>query len=248
MPRTLSGFTVSYVKHAFLSGWGFGSAQTNNGAVRFVAAQAGDLVEVLFGAHKGNAESYSVRIFDNMVGTSPAPPVPYSTTTGSIPSYNSARYHEITLSATHAVNAGDTVLVDVASGPSTFTVPTQFRRPHSQNSWYSSTGAPGSYFLWTDKDVAIRARLNFATAVCLVTMTGDVNTDANHTSADIIYLVNFVFKGGPAPLPCPAAGDVDCSLSVTSADIIYMVNFVFKGGVAPCDICPDILAGNWTCP
>jgi len=248
VPRTLSGFTVSYVKQAFLSGWGFGSAQTNNGAVRFVAPQTGDLVEVLFGAHKETAENYSVRIFDNMVGMSPAPSVPHSTTTGSIPSYNSARYHEIALSATHSVNAGDTFLVDVASGPSTFTVPTLHRRPHSQNSWYSSTGAPGSYFHWTDKDVAIRARLDFASFVCLVTMTGDVNTDANLTSADIIYLVNFVFKGGLAPLPCAAAGDVDCSLSVTSADIIYMVNFVFKGGTPPCDVCPDIQAGGWTCP
>jgi hypothetical protein len=29
---------------------------------------------------------------------------------------------------------------------------------------------------------------------------GDVNADCRITSSDIIYLVNFVFKGGAAPL------------------------------------------------
>jgi hypothetical protein len=68
-------------------------------------------------------------------------------------------------------------------------------------------------------------------------LAGDVNNSGSITSADIIYLVGFVFKGGPAPLPCNENGDVQCSGSVTSADIIYLVGFVFKGGPAPCDIC-----------
>jgi hypothetical protein len=64
-----------------------------------------------------------------------------------------------------------------------------------------------------------------------------MNGSNNVTSADIITLVNFVFKGGPAPQPCNAAGDVNCSGGVTSADIITLVNFVFKGQPLPCDIC-----------
>jgi uncharacterized Ntn-hydrolase superfamily protein len=63
---------------------------------------------------------------------------------------------------------------------------------------------------------------------------GDANEDGAVTSADIIYLVNHVFKGGPAPLPVPRAGDVDRSGALTSADIIYLVNFVFKSGSPPC--------------
>jgi len=74
---------------------------------------------------------------------------------------------------------------------------------------------------------------------CLIAVAGDVNASGTITSADIITLVNFVFKGGVAPSPCEANGDVNCSGSVTSADIITMVNFVFKGGAAPCDICSD---------
>jgi plastocyanin len=66
---------------------------------------------------------------------------------------------------------------------------------------------------------------------------GDVNSDGSITSADIIYMVNHVFKGGPAPEPVPESGDVNCDTNLTSADIIYLVNFVFKGGPAPCASC-----------
>lgn len=64
-------------------------------------------------------------------------------------------------------------------------------------------------------------------------MTGDVNADATITSADIVYLANYVFKGGPQPLVDYRAGDADCSGAVTSADLISLVNHVFKGGAAP---------------
>lgn len=79
---------------------------------------------------------------------------------------------------------------------------------------------------------------------CAITMTGDVNLSGSLTSADIIYLVNHVFKGGSAPQPCSAAGDVNCNGSVTSADVISMVNHVFKGGPVPCDGCTSTLAAG----
>ena len=81
----------------------------------------------------------------------------------------------------------------------------------------------------------------------LVEVTGDVNESGAITSADIISLIGYVFKGGPGPEPCEAAGDVDCSGSVTSADAIYLVNHVFKGGAAPCEICEEHGLG-WSCP
>ena len=78
---------------------------------------------------------------------------------------------------------------------------------------------------------------------CPILVTGDVNLSTTLTSADIIYLVNYVFKSGPVPLPCEAAGDVNCSNSVTSADIIYLVNHVFKSGPLPCDACSVPISG-----
>ena len=85
------------------------------------------------------------------------------------------------------------------------------------------------------------------TLPCPVTKTGDLNTDGNLTSADIIGMVNFVFKGGAHPQPCDATADVNCNGSVTSADIIFMVNHVFKGAAGPCDVC-SLIPGTWSCP
>jgi len=63
-------------------------------------------------------------------------------------------------------------------------------------------------------------------------LPGDVNRDGAITTSDLIELVNYVFKGGPAPDPV-ALGDVDGNCTVTSGDLIYMVTYVFKGGDAP---------------
>jgi hypothetical protein len=83
-----------------------------------------------------------------------------------------------------------------------------------------------------------------ASGGCPIVVSGDLNNSLTVTSADIIVLVNFVFKGGPDPLPCAANGDVNCSGSVTSSDIIVLVNFVFKGGPAPCNTCTSPLAAS----
>ena len=95
--------------------------------------------------------------------------------------------------------------------------------------------------IWHQIDDAALATVSFDPTVCTegcpVTLTGDANVTGSITSADIIHVVNFVFKGGPAPEPIAAAGDVNCDTSITAADIIYLVNFVFKGGTGPCDVC-----------
>lgn len=77
----------------------------------------------------------------------------------------------------------------------------------------------------------------FTIAFCPVLVTGDVDVSSAITSSDIIWLVNYVFKSGPAPLPVSASGDVDCDSDVDSGDIIYLVNHVFKSGPEPCDVC-----------
>ena len=83
--------------------------------------------------------------------------------------------------------------------------------------------------------------------VCPITTPGDVTGEGNITTGDIIYMVNFVFKAGPDPVPCQAAADMDCSGGISPADIIYLVNTIFKAGPAPCDVCP-LIPGTWSCP
>lgn len=68
---------------------------------------------------------------------------------------------------------------------------------------------------------------------CPVLM-GDVNADDKVTSADLIYMVNYIFRGGAKPLPGRETGDVNCSETVNGVDIIHLVNYLFKGGNPPC--------------
>ncbi len=65
---------------------------------------------------------------------------------------------------------------------------------------------------------------------------GDVNNDAIPNVGDAVYLINFVFKGGPAPDPIEA-GDANCDGLANVGDAVYMINFVFKGGSGPCEDC-----------
>jgi hypothetical protein len=54
--------------------------------------------------------------------------------------------------------------------------------------------------------------------------------------ADLSYLVDYLFKGGPAP-PCQLEADVDASGGLNVADLSYVVDYLFKGGPAPAP-CP----------
>ncbi len=64
---------------------------------------------------------------------------------------------------------------------------------------------------------------------------GDTNRDGNIQLADIIYLVNYIFKGGSSPNP-PVFGDSNCDANLNLSDIIYLVDFIFRGGAPPCEI------------
>lgn len=50
--------------------------------------------------------------------------------------------------------------------------------------------------------------------------------------ADVIYLVDYLFFGGPPPI-CDAEGDVDASGAINVADLIYLVDYLFFGGPPP---------------
>ena len=67
----------------------------------------------------------------------------------------------------------------------------------------------------------------FCTAIA-----GDANADSKVNLVDIIFKVNYVFKGGPEPSPL-CRGDDNANGRADLVDIIYAVNFIFKGGPAP---------------
>ncbi len=61
---------------------------------------------------------------------------------------------------------------------------------------------------------------------------GDVSGDTIVDLSDIIFKVNYIFKGGLLPLPL-CSGDDNADGKVNLTDIIYEVNYIFKGGPAP---------------
>jgi len=68
------------------------------------------------------------------------------------------------------------------------------------------------------------------------TLRGDANSDGKRNITDVIYMVNYVFKGGCSPLGT-CLGDANNDSQVNLADIVFLVNFVFRGGPAPSPDC-----------
>jgi hypothetical protein len=70
---------------------------------------------------------------------------------------------------------------------------------------------------------------------------GDVTGDGAVDIDDVVYLIAFIFSGGPPPDPL-AAGDVNCSDGANPVDIddvVYLISYIFSGGTPPCDIDGD---------
>jgi bacillolysin len=64
---------------------------------------------------------------------------------------------------------------------------------------------------------------------------GDANGDEDINIGDAVYLIAYIFHGGPAPDPLDA-GDANCDGTPNIADAVYLVNYIFNSGPAPC--CP----------
>ncbi|MDH4223045.1 MAG: dockerin type I repeat-containing protein [candidate division Zixibacteria bacterium] len=63
-------------------------------------------------------------------------------------------------------------------------------------------------------------------------MAGDANADKEITVSDVIYLINYLFKGGSKPVPLES-GDVNCDTDISVSDVVYLINYLFKSGSSP---------------
>jgi hypothetical protein len=61
---------------------------------------------------------------------------------------------------------------------------------------------------------------------------GDSNGDGIINVADVVYLVNYLYRGGDPPDPVEA-GDANCDDIVNVADVVYLVNYLYRGGDPP---------------
>jgi hypothetical protein len=75
-----------------------------------------------------------------------------------------------------------------------------------------------------------------ATIIVKKLICGDVTNDAFTDIDDIVFLITFIFAGGPGPSPYEV-GDVNCSGFVDIDDVVYVIQYVFAAGPPPCDGC-----------
>jgi hypothetical protein len=61
---------------------------------------------------------------------------------------------------------------------------------------------------------------------------GDASNDNRADIGDAVFLINRVFKAGPAPF-CPDEGDPNHDCRINVGDAVYMIVRVFKSGPAP---------------
>ena len=61
---------------------------------------------------------------------------------------------------------------------------------------------------------------------------GDANCNRILNIQDITYLISFLYKSGPAPIPF-RAGDADADGIVNIRDITHMINYLYRAGPSP---------------
>ncbi len=67
---------------------------------------------------------------------------------------------------------------------------------------------------------------------------GDADGSGHYSISDAVYLINYIFAGGPPPTPHPrGSGDSDCSSQVSISDAVYLINYIFAGGPPPAVNC-----------
>ena len=89
-----------------------------------------------------------------------------------------------------------------------------------------ATGGNHIYMTSLGGFVALTLGLDF---VC-----GDVNDDGGFGPdiADLVYLVDYMFAGGPPP-PDMAAANIDGEPGITISDLVFLVDFMFNQGPPP---------------
>ena len=63
---------------------------------------------------------------------------------------------------------------------------------------------------------------------------GDANGNGIIELGDVVYLITYLYKGGPLPKPLEA-GDCNCSGHVDLGDVVYLLTYLYKNGPLPCD-------------
>jgi hypothetical protein len=110
------------------------------------------------------------------------------------------------------------------------------------------------YVLWTfEEDPNIRLALrgiSFETCPCANDQCGNANGQSSVDIDDVVYLISYIFSGGPPPQGADGedelcCGDANGMGGVDIDDVVYLISYIFSGGPPPCGCCDD---GCGACP
>ena len=73
---------------------------------------------------------------------------------------------------------------------------------------------------------------NPALSMASYVLRGDANGDGVINLADVVYLINYLYRSGFAPDP-PEAGDTNCDGTVDIGDVVLLINYLYRNGAAP---------------
>jgi hypothetical protein len=73
-------------------------------------------------------------------------------------------------------------------------------------------------------------------ACCVGGIRGNVDAISGINVADVTYLVDYLFRGGPPP-PCAEDADVNSDTRINIADLTFLVDYLFRSGPEPAP-CP----------
>ncbi|MEZ5358184.1 MAG: GEVED domain-containing protein [Candidatus Zixiibacteriota bacterium] len=111
---------------------------------------------------------------------------------------------------------------------------------------------PGLYYYHETNRIRIRLCHDHAPESCGVTDFGEVEDyaiilgsgyicgNADNSGSinigDAVYLLNFIFRGGPAPYPY-CVGDANGDMGINVGDVIYLIGYIFRGAPPPPHFC-----------
>ena len=68
-------------------------------------------------------------------------------------------------------------------------------------------------------------------------LCGNVNGISDVDIDDVVYLINYIFSGGPPPTPIECIGDANGENGVDIDDVVYLIQYIFSSGPPPVENC-----------
>lgn len=131
-------------------------------------------------------------------------------------------YDKYALIGNYTCNGSELVILDV-SDPSNMTVACEINTPG--NVGMDAAILKNKYLYLLDQRGLFIYNLPLYNCV-------DVNGSGGLNILDVTYLIGYLYKGEPGPLP-PSTGDVDGNGIDNILDITYLIAFLYKSGPAP---------------